>query len=99
LSKEDPTVCGAKTPGGPCQAVPEEGRTRCRLHGGAKGSGAPKGNQNALKHGLTTKEQLAQVKRSNAFWRAMARLRSARRRKKDVATAYGDLIAIVECDR
>jgi hypothetical protein len=25
------------------------------MHGGAPGSGAPKGNQNALKHGLSTK--------------------------------------------
>ncbi|MEQ5829023.1 hypothetical protein J3456_16895 [Sulfitobacter sp. NFXS29] len=29
------------------------------MHGGAAGSGAPKGNQNALKHGLHTKEALA----------------------------------------
>lgn len=29
------------------------------MHGGAAGSGAPKGNQNALKHGLYTKEALA----------------------------------------
>ena len=28
------------------------------MHGGAKGSGAPVGNQNALKHGLYTKENL-----------------------------------------
>lgn len=26
------------------------------MHGGAKGSGAPKGNQNALKHGEYTRE-------------------------------------------
>jgi uncharacterized protein YjcR len=26
------------------------------MHGGAKGSGAPKGNHNALKHGAYTKE-------------------------------------------
>ena len=26
------------------------------MHGGAKGSGAPQGNQNALKHGLYTTE-------------------------------------------
>jgi uncharacterized protein YjcR len=31
------------------------GKKRCRMHGGAKGSGAPKGNQNALKLGLYTK--------------------------------------------
>lgn len=28
------------------------------MHGGAKDSGAPKGNQNALKHGTYTKEML-----------------------------------------
>jgi glucans biosynthesis protein len=30
------------------------------MHGGAKGSGAPKGNQNALKHGTYTKEAFQQ---------------------------------------
>jgi len=30
------------------------GKRRCRMHGGAFGSGAPKGNKNALKHGLFT---------------------------------------------
>jgi hypothetical protein len=29
------------------------------MHGGAKGSGAPKGNSNALKSGLYTAERLA----------------------------------------
>jgi len=29
------------------------------MHGGAKGSGAPRGNQNALKHGGYTRETLA----------------------------------------
>jgi glucans biosynthesis protein len=28
------------------------------MHGGAKGSGAPPGNDNALKHGLFTKESI-----------------------------------------
>lgn len=28
------------------------------MHGGAKGSGAPKGNQNALKHGAYTEKEL-----------------------------------------
>ena len=28
------------------------------MHGGAKGSGAPIGNQNALKHGLYTREAM-----------------------------------------
>ena len=30
------------------------------MHGGAKGSGAPKGYQNALKHGTYTKEAFRQ---------------------------------------
>lgn len=34
------------------------GRKRCRMHGGAAGSGAPKGNQNALKTGLHTREAI-----------------------------------------
>ena len=29
------------------------------MHGGAKGSGAPTGNKNALKHGAYTREALA----------------------------------------
>ena len=52
--------CGAKTrKGTPCQAPALSGKARCRLHGGAAGSGAPTGNQNALKHGLYTEEALA----------------------------------------
>ena len=29
------------------------------MHGGAKGTGAPVGNENALKHGMYTRETLA----------------------------------------
>lgn len=48
--------CGAITRlGDPCRAFPVYGRKRCRMHGGAPGSGAPRGNRNALKHGRTTK--------------------------------------------
>ncbi|MFG6535332.1 HGGxSTG domain-containing protein [Sulfitobacter sp. 1A16787] len=55
--------CGAKTRKGTrCQAPALSGKTRCRMHGGATGSGAPRGNQNALKNGLYTKEALAQRK-------------------------------------
>ncbi|MAS03690.1 MAG: hypothetical protein CL534_03205 [Ahrensia sp.] len=51
--------CGAKTrSGGACQSPAVAGKSRCRMHGGAKGSGAPKGNKNALKHGLYTRENL-----------------------------------------
>ncbi len=51
--------CGARTrKGTPCLAPAVKGKRRCRMHGGAKGSGAPKGNQNALKHGLYTHEAI-----------------------------------------
>ena len=36
------------------------------MHGGAKGSGAPKGNQNALKHGTYTKAALRE--RAELCW-------------------------------
>lgn len=48
--------CGARTrKGTSCLAPAIKGRRRCRMHGGAKGAGAPKGNQNALKHGRCSK--------------------------------------------
>jgi hypothetical protein len=39
------------------------------MHGGAKGSGAPRGNQNALKHGLYTREELAFQRKVRDFLR------------------------------
>lgn len=51
--------CGARTrSGGACQAPAVRGKARCRMHGGARGSGAPRGNRNALKSGLYTAESL-----------------------------------------
>ncbi len=50
--------CGAKNRCGmPCQS-PAMPNGRCRLHGG-KATGAPLGNQNALKHGHYTAEAIA----------------------------------------
>ena len=44
--------CGARTrSGSPCQSPVVSGKRRCRMHGGAEGSGARVGNRNALKHG------------------------------------------------
>ena len=40
------------------QGAREKPPARCRMHGGANGSGAPPGNHNALKHGLFTKESI-----------------------------------------
>jgi hypothetical protein len=53
--------CGAKTrPGGACRSPSVHGKKRCRMHGGAPGSGAPRANQNARKHGLFTGDAIAE---------------------------------------
>ena len=47
--------CGARTRAGhPCRSPAVAGHQRCRMHGG-RGSGAPRGNRNAYKHGLHTR--------------------------------------------
>jgi hypothetical protein len=50
--------CGAKTRAGhPCRQAAVSARSRCRMHGGAKGSGGPRGNRNGnFKLGLYTGE-------------------------------------------
>ena len=51
--------CGARTrQGSPCRSPALKDRKRCRMHGGAKGSGAQAGNRNALRHGRYTHELL-----------------------------------------
>ena len=48
--------CRARTrQGEPCQSPAVKEKRVCRMHGGGKGSGAPKGNRNALKHGTFTR--------------------------------------------
>jgi hypothetical protein len=62
--------CGARTRSGrPCQAPAVAGKQRCRMHGGAAGTGAPRGNQNALKHGLSTRDMIEQRKAVNGLLR------------------------------
>jgi hypothetical protein len=39
------------------------------MHGGAAGSGAPRGNKNALKHGLHTREAIEERQRTRALLR------------------------------
>jgi len=58
----DAPRCGARTKGNhgePCRCPAVKGKARCRVHGGAKGSGAKIGNTNALKHGASTAETKA----------------------------------------
>jgi uncharacterized protein YjcR len=53
--------CGAKTrSGGACGSPAVHGKKRCRMHGGAPGSGAPRANQNARKHGLFNRDAIAE---------------------------------------
>ena len=53
--------CGARTRSGkPCRSPAVSGKKRCRMHGGAPGSGAPLGNKNALKHGFFAREAIAE---------------------------------------
>ena len=62
--------CGARTRrGSPCRAPIVTGKARCRMHGGAEGSGAPAGNQNALKHGRFTREAMAERRALRALIR------------------------------
>lgn len=60
--------CGAKTrTGGSCRAPALRGKRRCRMHGGAPGSGAPRGNRNAFRHGLFTGKAIAERKQIGAL--------------------------------
>jgi len=71
----DSRRCGARTRSGkPCQAPAVTGKARCRMHGGAPGSGAPKDNQNALKHGFSTREARQKRQAFNDFIRQARRL-------------------------
>lgn len=55
--------CGAQTRHGePCRAPALRGKKRCRMHGGAAGSGAPSGNGNAVKHGFFSREAIEERK-------------------------------------
>jgi hypothetical protein len=62
--------CGATTRSGkPCRSPAVGWKKRCRMHGGAPGSGAPPGNKNALKHGMYTREAIEERR----HWRALMR--------------------------
>ena len=60
--------CGARTrAGGACRSPAVHGKKRCRMHGGAQGSGAPRANQNARKHGLFTGDAIAERRQIQAL--------------------------------
>ena len=67
--------CGAKTRSGkPCMSPAVSGKKRCRMHGGAPGSGAPQGNKNALKIGLFTREAIAERRKLRELIRSARQL-------------------------
>jgi len=60
--------CGAKTrTSGACRSPAVHGKKRCRMHGGAPGSGAPRSNRNARKHGLFTRDAIAERRQIQAL--------------------------------
>ena len=60
--------CGAKARcGGACRSPAVSGKKRCRMHGSAQGSGAPKANRNARKHGLFTRDAIAERRQIQAL--------------------------------
>ncbi|MEQ1716265.1 MAG: HGGxSTG domain-containing protein [Hyphomicrobium sp.] len=70
--------CGAKTRNGnACRSPAVRDRNRCRMHGGALGSGAPAGERNgAYRHGEHTREAIAERRMVSALvaeCRAMAK--------------------------
>ena len=67
--------CGARTRSGrPCKSLAVHGKRRCRMHGGAPGSGAPRGNKNALRHGRFTREAVAERKKIRELIRETRKL-------------------------
>jgi hypothetical protein len=63
--------CHARTRRGTlCQSPAVTGRKRCRMHGGAEGSGSPSGNRNAFRHGRYTAEATACRREVAALLRA-----------------------------
>ena len=64
--------CGAKTrKGTACQGPAVAGKRRCRMHGGAYGSGAPTGERHGhYKHGFWTKEAEAARRSATTLLRA-----------------------------
>jgi len=63
-------ICGARTIGGqPCPQPADHASGRCRHHGGFLATGAPRGNRNAVIHGLYAR-RLAMVGTHNPGWQS-----------------------------
>jgi hypothetical protein len=94
--------CGAKTrSGAPCKSAPVTGRRRCRMHGGADGSGAPKGPKNGnYQHGRYTLSATCKVAASRNVWRPdRRRLIYKPRRGSQLSPAPSQVLALPCCRR
>jgi len=71
--------CCAKTrSGAPCKNPIVSGRKRCRMHGGAAGSGAPSGEKHGrYKHGRFSKERVARARAERLQLRELVQLGKA----------------------
>ena len=92
--------CGAhaRTTGQPCRSPAVIGSRRCRMHGGAKGSGGPRGEANGnYRTGQYTKEMLA----GRRVWRASARILEQYRRdeEREEKKAAREFTVILGSDR
>lgn len=93
-------LCHAHNQGGlPCERPAVPGKRVCYRHGGAPGTGAPKGNQNARKHGFYSKagreaprERLDELVQVRGLDEEVA---YARMVVRDAFEAGGDFLAIV----
>ena len=70
--------CGARTKSGiPCRSLATK-KGRCRLHGGASGSGGPSGERNGqYRHGERTKAAIAEGKKFSGLLKNAPRCRGA----------------------
>jgi hypothetical protein len=60
--------CGARTKSGKLCRSPATKKGRCRLHGGASGSGGPPGERNGqYRHGERTKAAIAEQQKFSAL--------------------------------
>ena len=74
LALREAPRCGARTRRGkPCPSPAVKGKRRCRMHGGAHGSGAPKGKRNGnYRHGFYTAKAIAERRALRALINKLA---------------------------
>ena len=73
--------CGARTrAGGSCRAPAVKGKRRCRMHGGASGSGGPLGERNGrYLHGLYAQATQRLLRATRVLMRDARELAKSRR--------------------